>query len=299
MIRTLLAAVAALSLSGCAGLGDSPGRRSPLKIASWNLEHLAAADGQGCRPRTEADYALLKRHVAALDADVIAFQEVQDRAAAERVFDPARYTVVMSMRPASGRGGACRGQPDLAIQHQAVGFAVRKGLRWRRHADVTALGLGDPDLRWGVDLTIDHARPIRLLAVHLKSGCPSGRSAEDPDCPILFAQASALGDWTDERARKDEAFMVLGDWNRRVSQPGDAFLAAVDDEEPAKARLTIAAGDRSATCDPRYTAFIDHIVAGADAAARIVPGSFEEYVYGGEADEAPSDHCPVSVRVSG
>jgi len=46
-----------------------------------------------------------------------------------------------------------------------------------------------------------------------------------------------------------------------------------------------------------YREFIDFIVAGRDAAARIEPGSFEEYVYGGVPEEDhPSDHCPIAVR---
>lgn len=79
---------------------------------------------------------------------------VQDRAAAERVFDPAVYEVVMSSRPPSERGCECRGQPGAKIQNQGVGFAIRKGLDWTRHPDLAALGLRSPDLRWGVDVTV-------------------------------------------------------------------------------------------------------------------------------------------------
>src|SRR5690606_26142656 len=121
------------------------------------------------------------RHAAALGADVIAIQEVQNQAAAERVFDPAIYDVVMSSRPASTRSGACRGQPGQFIQNQAVGFAIRKGVSWRRNPDLSALGLGNPDLRWGVDITVTRGKPLRLLAVHLKAGCNSGRAPSDPD----------------------------------------------------------------------------------------------------------------------
>lgn len=290
-------AVAAL-LSGCAGTLPVSTPEAPLKVASWNLEHLAARDGQGCRPREEADYALLRRHADALGADVIAFQEVENRAAAERVFDPAKYEVVMSTRPESARGPECRGLPGRHIQNQAVGFAIRKGVVWSRNADLSALALGNPNLRWGVDVTVTRGRPLRLLAVHLKSGCNSGRAPTDPDCPVLFEQGPVLETWIDDRARTGEGFVVLGDWNRRLASRGDAFLAEINDGEPAGAALTLAGGGRQANCKARYREFIDFIVLGTKAAERLEPGSFEEYVYDAPEAEHPSDHCPISVRLA-
>ena len=127
-MKSLIAlSLSAALLAGCAGWTPSRGSDA-LKVASWNLEHLAERDGEGCAPRTEADYARLREHAIALGADVVAFQEVQNRAAAERVFDPALYDVVMSGRSPSTRSGECRGRPGLFIQNQAVGFAIRKGI---------------------------------------------------------------------------------------------------------------------------------------------------------------------------
>jgi len=296
------ALVAALSnvVAGCAAFAPPRADSVGLKVASWNMEHLAERDGQGCRPRTEADYVVLRRHADALDADVIAFQEVQSQAAAERIFDPAVYDVVMSGRPSSTRGGECRGQPGLFIQNQAVGFAIRKGVPWTRNPDHDALALGNPDLRWGVDVTVSRGRPVRLLAVHLKSGCNSGRTPTDPDCPVLFDQLPVLEGWTEVRAREGQSFVVLGDWNRRLASRGDAFLADLNDGDPVGSTLNLASGDRPAGCKARYREFIDFIATGGEATARVVPGSFEEYVYGGapEADH-PSDHCPISVRIRG
>lgn len=298
-MKSLLAlSLAAVLVSGC--VSARPQQGSDLKVVSWNMEHLAERDGEGCRPRTEADYAQLRRHADALAADVIAFQEVQSQGAAERVFDPAIYDVVMSKRPANARGGECRGRPGLFIQNQDVGFAIRKGVAWRRNPDLSALALGNPGLRWGVDITVTQGTPIRLLAVHLKSGCNSSRTPTDPDCPVLFDQLPVLEGWTEARARGGEAFVVLGDWNRRLASRGDAFLADLNDGDPEGATLTLASGDRSANCKARYREFIDFIAVGARATARVEPGSFEEYVYGGAPEnEHPSDHCPISVRIAG
>lgn len=291
----LRVAAASLTLAACSTVPDAP--TGPLKIAAWNLEHLAERDGQGCRPRTEADYAALRRYAEALDADVIAFQEVETRKAAERVFTPDRYEVVMSSRPASGRGGACYGAPSQTILNQAVGFAIRKGVAWSRNPDLSALGLGNPDLRWGVDVTVTASAPLRLLNVHLKSGCNSGRSPTDPDCPVLFDQAPVLDAWIDQRAANGETFVVLGDWNRRLAARDDAFFAELNDGDPPGSGFTLASGGVAAGCKARYREHIDHIVMGAGAAERMVPGSFEEFTYGVPEAEHPSDHCPVSVRL--
>lgn len=299
-MKSLIAlSLSAVLLSGCVGM-TSQRDVGTLKVATWNMEHLAERDGEGCSPRTEADYARLRDHASALAADVIAFQEVQNKAAAERVFDPALYDVVMSGRPASTRSGECREQPGLFIQNQAVGFAIRKGVPWTRNADLSALALGSPDLRWGVDVTVSRGRPVRLLAVHLKSGCNSGREPTDPDCPVLFDQLPMLEGWTEARAREGQAFVVLGDWNRRLASRNDAFLADLNDNDPVEANLTLTSGDRPAGCKARYREFIDFIATGGEATRRIEPGSFEEYVYGGAPEaEHPSDHCPISIRIAG
>jgi len=292
----LLACTTAMACSPVTPTASGPVLDRPIKIATWNVEHLAEQNDTGCRPRTDADYAELRRHAAALDADVIAIQEVENQAAAERVFDPALYDVVMSGRPVSARGGACRGLAGKSIRQQAVGFAIRKSVPWALNADVSDLALGNPDLRWGIDITVNGATPLRLLNVHLKSGCNSGRAATDPDCPVLFNQLVPLEKWIDDRAVAGEAFAVLGDWNRRISASSDQFYREINDGNPAGSNLTIAAGTAPATCKARYREFIDHIVTGTKASALVVPGSFAEYTYRVPEEQHPSDHCPVSVE---
>ena len=284
-----------LLLAGCLRDGEAP-RERPLRVASWNLEHLAERDGEGCRPRSEVDYAELRRHAGAIGADVVAFQEVESAGAARRVFAPDAWDVVIEDRAAAPQGG-CRGLAGQTLRAQKVGFAIRKGLDFIRNPDLAALGLGNVDLRTGVDITIGGRTPLRLLAVHLKSGCNSGRAPTDHDCDVLFAQASVLERWIDARAAEPSPFGVLGDWNRRVASRGDAFWAEVDDGAPANADLTLAAGRQGASCKQRYREFIDHIALDSRAAVQAVPGSFAEYTYGLPEAEHPSDHCPVSIAL--
>ncbi len=256
------------------------------------MEHLAEANGMGCRPRTDADYQALRAYAEALNADVVAVQEVESKAAVERVFDPTRYVVVVEERVGSGRGGACRGRDGLTIRDQRTGFAIRRGLTFDRQADLVALQLGNSDLRSGVDIVVrpQGGEPMRLLSVHLKSGCSSGDRNEA--CPVLMQQVPVMEDWIDRRAGEGVRFAVLGDFNRRLAQAGDTVWADWDDGEPSDADLSLAAGMTGARCNPRYPDFIDQIVLDRRAASDQV--GFEEKTYEGD---ALSDHCAITVSL--
>jgi endonuclease/exonuclease/phosphatase family metal-dependent hydrolase len=219
-------------------------------------------------------------------------QEVESQAAAERVFDPARYTVVIERRVGTGRKGECGSRPGLTVNAQRTGFAIRKGLPFERQPDVTEIQVGNPDLRSGVDLVVRPARgtPVRVLSVHLKAGCTAGDRNEA--CPVLFQQVPVLERWIDRRADEGMRFAVLGDFNRRLAMPGDAVWADWDDAAPANADLARAAGEQSARCNPRYKDFIDHIVLDQRAAADLL--AFEEATYTGE---SLSDHCAIAARL--
>lgn len=244
-------------------------------------------------PRTDADYAAMRVYVSGLGADVIAFQEVESKAAAERVFDPAIYTVVIENRVGTDRGGYCRGNEGLTINAQRTGFAIRKGLPFERQPDFTSIQVGNPDLRSGVDLIVSPrgGEPVRVLSVHLKSGCSSGDRNEA--CAVIFQQVPVMEQWIDARAGEGVRFAVLGDFNRRLAMPADAVWADWDDASPPNADLALASADKAARCNPRYRDFIDFIVLDRRATDDLV--GFEERTFEGE---ALSDHCAVSARLS-
>lgn len=293
MTRTALTLALCLLATACTAPQARPDApAATLTLASWNMEHLAEHNGTGCRPRTDADYAAMRAYADALQADVIAFQEVESRAAAERVFDPARYTVVIEDRVGSGRNGPCAGDPAHTLRAQRTGFAIRKTLAFTRQPDLTDLQLGSPDLRSGVDVVVRPAggTPIRLLSVHLKSGCSAGNRNEA--CTTFFQQVPVLERWIDARAAEPLRFAVLGDFNRRLALPDDAAWAEWDDGNPANADLADAAGGQPARCNPRYRDFIDHIVLDRRATPALM--QFQEVTYSG----APlSDHCAIRARL--
>ena len=150
---------------------------SDLRIAAWNLEHLNDRRGEGCVERTEEDFDAIARKIEALGADVVAFQEVENAAAASRVFSPAKWNIVMSSRPDTGEGPACYDRPEGRVQFQGTGIAVRRSVAHRRGTDFSSLAGGNPFLRWGTHITVGRGerkapRPLRAPQVRLLGGEP-------------------------------------------------------------------------------------------------------------------------------
>ena len=275
-----------------------------IRIATWNLNRLHWRTGgalwRGAAARSDEDYRTLARYARALNADVIAFQEVNGPLAAARVFPPRDYSLHFS------------GRYDSRYDDIYNGFAVRKG-RFDQvvKRDHEALGLDSNaryQLRWGVDLMVSReGRKLRLLNVHLKSKCfskslaaPRGRH-----CRKLARQVAPLETWIDARWREGVPFVVLGDFNRAMDRYGrrDHLWSAIDDGDPPGLGLHRLSAGRDPACwrgtsrHHRYP--IDFFVFGAHAWKRVDTGSFRQVVWtDADADPRrglPSDHCPIAV----
>ena len=282
----LLMFLLALAVPSSASVGGE------LRIASWNLEHLNDTDGAGCVPRDIGDYDAIARQVAVLGADIVAFQEVENEAAARRVFPPAGWHVAVSSRPAMDPGRDCWDRPAARLGHLATGFAIRHGIAWRRNEDLTALGADDHFQRWGTDITVTvNGRDLRLLSVHLRTGCwgakQDGDGGRAETCATLRGQILHLRAWADARRAEGTAFVILGDFNRRLAVPGDWAWRLLS---PPAAQLRLVTSGLATGCDPRFTALIDHLVVGGGAEAMLVPGSTRELPRHGP----HPDHCAVS-----
>ena len=262
-----------------------------IKVATWNLDWLTlrhAGDPElpdDVGGREPSDFTVLAGYATKLDADVVAIEEVDGPVPAGMLFPPARYHVLMTA--------------DDVVQR--VGLAVRDGIVVERHPDVTGLDVESTArhrLRSGLDATLvlDGTR-LRVLAVHLKSGCWSPREEREgrPACGDLMRQVPVLSTWMAARRSEGVPFLVLGDFNRRLVE-GDRVLAALNDAAP----LTSATWGLSSPCWEGED-FIDQILAGNDARNWMEAGSLRVLTYRG-ADPARkdhlSDHCPVSVLLT-
>lgn len=259
-----------------------------LKFATWNLEWLTErpvgdlALPPDVHPRRAEDFDLLRQYASGLNADVVALQEVDGRAVAQRVFLPERYSLHLTQ--------------DRRVQR--VGIAVRRGLHYAVNPDVAAGGVGpEMRLRSGADITLHLPRgDLRILVVHLKTGCARRRLTRDrsSSCAELEEQLPPIAAWIRARQQRGEAFLLMGDFNRWMDTRDQVWR-----ELSQAAPLTRATAGYSSPCWGRE-AFIDHIIAGGPARRWMQPDTLRVLVYR-EVDPAwkprLSDHCPVSVRL--
>ena len=290
---------------------DAP---ADLKIATWNLEWFMTPETlraltPGCTPadalrdgarravpcdvahelaRSGEDIAALRRHAQVLNADIVALQEVDGADAARLVFPGYQFCF-------SGRA---------AVQNN--GFAVRRGLPFSCAPDLTGLSMND-DVRRGVELRVfpGTARELRLLSVHLKSGCARDPlDSARPSCTDLARQVPLLEQWIDAQANEHKPFAVLGDFNRdlRREPPGPSVWSEIDDADPPAADLVnTAEGQAFQNCMPSQTfsGYIDYIILGRQMAQGLVSNSFGRELFRPKdaLRRKLSDHCPVFIRL--
>ena len=294
-MRVLILALCLLVPGLTGSLTGSPasGRAvaAELKLASWNIAWLtdrAALLPRDRAPRDRGDVARLADYARRLDADVVALQEVDGPEAAARVLDPRAYAFYFPE------------EDDL----QRSGFAIRRSLRVTRNPDLAALDLHPEarhSLRRGTDLTVEAGGArLRLLSLHLKSGCSSGRlERAEPECEQLARQGEILAEWVAARRREGVAFALLGDFNRAFERPEEPILARLLAAAPL-VRVTEGVSNPCWSGPRGGRAFIDHILLGGPARDWMVPGSLRVLVYGEQGRDwrqRLSDHCPLSIRL--
>jgi len=294
--------------------GSSHAAPAELKIATWNLEWFmtpetlraltpactpADAPRDGARrsvpcdiahelARSREDIAALKRHARVLDADVVALQEVDGPEAARLVFPNYEFCF-------SGR---------IAVQNN--GFAIRRGVPFLCAPDLTDLSMND-DVRRGVELRLfpGTAQEMRLLSVHLKSGCArDSLESTRASCGELARQVPVLERWIDAQAAEHKPFAVLGDFNRdlRREPAGPSIWTEIDDADPPDADLVnTAEGQAFQNCmnSQTFSGYIDYIILGRQMARGLVGGSFGRELFPPKDAQRRklSDHCPVFIRL--
>lgn len=301
------------------GLGtvvDEPPPGVRVRIATWNIANLHAETGQHLpgRPdaaaRSDADYARIARYIAGLEADIVAFQEVNGPPAARRVFPEDKWEIVVSDRY----------DEDLTTgretDHIYTGVAVRRdgaaafiaGQTYDAlSVDHTEGGVTRPTRR-GTEVLVElpNGEPLQIMSVHLKSGCHQGRldAPTAPACETLSRQRAPLEAWIDALTEEGTPFVIAGDWNRRIDIHGaqDHLWGEIDDGDPAPLDLFRFPENMTSPClfrtpDHRPRP-IDFIVLD-EQAARWVDVSSAAIVDFREEDKPArrqiSDHCPVTL----
>ena len=264
---------------------------SKLKLAAWNIKHLRDENGEGPAARQNSDFQKLKDIATDLNADIIALQEVENKAAARRVFDSSIYNFFIT-----------EPQPGNTFP-QMTGFAVRKTIDVQPNPEFDELQLNNPNLRSGTDITVGSGnKTLRLLSIHLKSSCFEGDlgNPSNRDCKKLAKQVPILEQWIDERANENIPFIVLGDWNRRMDDFDDIWKE-IDDATPTNANLLrIPPKGVNQDCW-NFDEFIDFFALDKRAEQLFVPNSFKGLRIEPDTSRSRntklSDHCPISIEL--
>lgn len=266
-----------------------------LKLVTWNVEHLAYPTEHGCKGRNTAELAQLKQYAQALDADIFALQEVASKQAVAQIFPTSEWNIVMSFR-ADSEPYTCRRSGKTSTQ-QKVAFAVRKHLNIVKVAAFEPLGLEMPGLRYGLEMQIETPSGlVTLLNVHLKSGCfvDDYRSADSEACSIFAKQVPVLTDWISQQS---QPFVILGDFNHRLSTPNNRLKQELFDANQETSPSLQLATASLVSCHPRYPDPIDHIILGRmrkqGTKLEVISHHFENM----QEDAMLSDHCAISVSL--
>jgi endonuclease/exonuclease/phosphatase family metal-dependent hydrolase len=163
------------------------------------------------------------------------------------------------------------------------------------------------DVRRGVELRLFPNTPqeLRLLSVHLKSGCArDSLDSARQSCGELARQVPVLEHWIDAQASEHKPFAVLGDFNRDLQREpsGASFWDEIDDASPPEADLVnTAEGQAFQNCmtSQTFSGFIDYIILGRRMAQGLVKGSFGRELFPPKDAQRRrlSDHCPVFIRL--
>jgi endonuclease/exonuclease/phosphatase family metal-dependent hydrolase/predicted esterase len=296
--------VGLLSLTLAAGL-VSTAASAEVRIASWNLNNLHYELGEALRPgapvRDISDIETLRKYRDRAAADIFALQEVNGPRAAQLVFPAAEWDVFFSGRYAD----------DLVTGRESdriyTGFAVRRGIldavTKRDVPEISVLHTDGRPTRWGTEILVEKdGQLLRLMSVHLKSGCHQGslEPPSQPDCVTLAAQRAPLEAWIDAAATAQVPFVIVGDWNRRIDVHGqsDHVWGEIDDADPPGLDLWRLPFNHDSSCNSGFTKPIDFLVFDDRAWRFVDQASVAEIVYDDEdwdpRRHTPSDHCLIT-----
>lgn len=280
----------------CLAKNESSGA---LKVATWNVEHLAFPASEGCKPRDPKEIRKLQAYAGSLNADVVALQEVGSAKAVKQLFPEKNWEIFVSER-ADSEPYTCRGTSSTSTQ-QKVAFAVRKGLKVKSVSNFSELGLSRDGLRHGLELVLQSAfGELTLLNVHLKSGCfvDNYSRSKSQACKAFSKQAPILDKWIEAKETQQKPYIVLGDFNHRLSAPYNHLTRALaNNENQLPSSLENTTKDVIG-CHPYYPAPIDHILVGHMNGPTFNKKVKVHHFENMEPKAMLSDHCAMSLQIS-
>lgn len=268
--------------------------KDEITIATYNILNLFDDEDDPYRndeftrtkPRDELER--VAERIRKLDADVIAFQEVESRGYLTRfieVFLPQMgYEHIVHLEGNDLRGiDVCLASrlpvgPVRSYRH--VTFPDENGNPMRFRRDLLCAQIEPP----GAD-------PIQVWVVHLKS-----KGGGEGSGPIRVGEARQIRKLLDGelQSNPEARIIVCGDFNdtwdsaalRAIVGRGSTAMKCFAEEIPKKEQI-------SYNKEP-YRSMIDFILCSPGLAQRYVPGSYQ--IHPGTVKSSGSDHNPVSAR---
>ena len=299
LLRILFTGVIAYLSVPTLSSAASGSNANALKIATWNVEHLAFPVTEGCRPRSPEEIEKLQNYATSLNADIVALQEVSSVKAVQQLFPAKQWEIYLSER-ADSEPYTCRESGYTSTQ-QKVAFAVRKALKVKSVSDFAELGLAKDGLRHGLEMVVESPLgEMTLLNVHLKSGCfvDNHSRAKSNACKAFSKQAPILDNWVEEKEKQQQPYVVLGDFNHRLSAPYNHLTQALSNNAnqlPSSLQNTT---KDLIGCHPYYPAPIDHILVGHMNKPTILKKAKVHHYQNMDPKAMLSDHCAMSLQIS-
>ncbi|PKF50436.1 endonuclease/exonuclease/phosphatase family protein [Enterovibrio nigricans] len=259
--------------------------------------------------RNAEDYLMMQTVVSVLNADLVAFQEVDSLDTLAKVIDPDEYNFFLSDR--------AQFYTKSRKSNQFTGWAVRKSLEVIDHADYEPLGLptflSRGHLRYGsyIEVKRKNRPPLHLLSIHLKSGCFETPVRRNNSCKKLERQIDALNVWIKTRQKLGQEFVIAGDfnhymnssnewvWESLIKKAGEGLLINLSEHTRAKCKARRFNYRTKRWEQVVYDKLIDHVIASPGALSSTVPALAKQfrYSYHTVANYRLSDHCPVYVEL--
>lgn len=264
-----------------------------LKLATWNVEWLVSYKDIQITPipkdihlRSPEAFKRLRHYGEKLQADIIALQEVGSIETLSKIFPDNQYLYFITKDPIA--------------QHTALAIRNNVFVKIEQNPDLIELNQANNSrpLRSGLDITLyTQTNSLRILVIHLKSGYqdyPLDRPKLKQSCTLLKEQQPILKKWIQKRLDENQAFIILGDFNRIIS-PNDLFFKTLSDKN-----LFYPTAYQANPCwEGNY--FIDGFIINSKAKTWLQSNSLRVLKYierGYNEQNQLSDHCPVSVKLS-
>ncbi|QCE33626.1 endonuclease/exonuclease/phosphatase family protein [Acetobacteraceae bacterium] len=265
-----------------------------VKITTWNLNWLIPQENikkyplpENIPKRTPQDWGKLKYYAQKLSSDILLLEEVDGLAAASKIFPTSDYELYET--------------EDNIPQREVLAIRKKRGISVQQNSDLKNLA-DNPDsphpLRSGLDatLTFKNQKKIHLLGVHLKAGCWERTEKEKQhSCPLLYKQFKDLKNWISSREKEGENFILLGDFNRRLST-SDFIFKTLNKGNLSPLILT-SAGLASPCEGGEY--FIDHFILNKNDQIFPINNSLTVQTFDPkDVHYTLSDHCAVSLKLN-